>query len=466
MILALTPGISEPELYAVCAAVVTAVVSWIVYAQKMKRRCGEFSTALDKQRAEAESTLATVEKTASEQQAEAQKDLRETSAKLADVEQRFATHRQVADRRQTDASLQISRLEGDVATAREMAAQLVPTQERIKDLERALMAEQGRVQAQEQAIQATNARAADFEKRLGDAQDLVMKHKGEMQEAAVELKKARDEQAAYLAAGGVEAELAKAREATQQAEARNASLQRALKVAETRAEMVQKEFMNAVGMASAPVVGASLHAASAGDKKVRELEEKVAQLESEARKRSREDGYKIAELEYRLSEALEAANAASPAPAPAAAPAPSSAPATEPEAATELLAGQEAAPSPTAEAVAAAPVPEPAPVPSMPAALAPAVVEIPPVGTVEEAVPAQASAAPPEAATAPPELEAAPPPAEAEPAPDTQTEANETTGGVGAEALLKAPESPPPAMAPLASPGPPAPVEKAAAAAG
>ena len=70
--------------------------------------------------------------------------------------------------------------------------------------------------------------------------------------------------------------------------------------------MVQKEFMNAVGVASAPISGASA-AATSSDKKVRDLEEKLAHLEAESRKRAREDGYKIAELEYRLSDALEAA---------------------------------------------------------------------------------------------------------------------------------------------------------------
>jgi hypothetical protein len=72
--------------------------------------------------------------------------------------------------------------------------------------------------------------------------------------------------------------------------------------------MVQKEFMNAVGVASAPMPGA----APASDKKVRDLEEKLAHLEAESRKRAREDGYKIAELEYRLSEAVEAATKTAP----------------------------------------------------------------------------------------------------------------------------------------------------------
>lgn len=369
MSLAIIPGIGEPELYGVGAAVTAAVVSWVIYAIKIKRRCAEFAAALNQQKAGSEAALAAAQKAAAEQQAEARRVLIETTAKLADVEQRFATHREVADRRQTDASQQISRLEADLAATREIAAQLGPTQSRIVDLERALAAEQGRVQAQEQAFQATNARATDFEKRLAEAQDMVMKHKAEAQEHAAEVKKARDEHAAYLAAGGAEAELAKSRETVQQAEGKIASLQRALKAAETRVEMVQKEFMNAVGVASAPIA-TSYGPAAASEKKVRDLEEKIVQMEADARKRAREDGYKIAELEYRLSEALEAGRETQP---PAAA-------AAEPE-----------------------PLPVPAPVAGMPAAPAPGLVEIHPLQAAEEVVPAQPVETPPEAEAAPPQ---------------------------------------------------------------
>lgn len=302
VLLALTSSFSLGELVAAASSgLLPLLVLWLVMRGKMQRLQAETAAAAEKQRAEAEAALKAEQTHAAAQLAEVKKTLTETSAKLTDTEQRFATHREVADRRQTDATQQITRLEADLAAVREIAAQLVPTQSRIKDLEIALAAEQGRVKAQDQAIEATNARATDFEKRLAEAQDLVVKHKGEMLEAATELKKVRDEQAAYLAAGGPEAELAKAREAHQQAEAKIANLQRALKAAEARIEMVQKEFMNAVGVASAPMPGA----APASDKKVRDLEEKLAQLEAESRKRAREDGYKIAELEYRLSEALE-----------------------------------------------------------------------------------------------------------------------------------------------------------------
>ncbi len=306
MILAVIPGIGEPELYAIYAVLATSLVSGVVYFFKLRRHRKETAAVLEQLRSEAEATLKAEQAKAAAQAAEAKKAGDEASARFTDLEQRFTTHREVAERRANDGSQQIMRLEAELAATKEIAAQLPPTQARIKDLEIALAAEQGRVKAQEQTIEATNARAADFEKRMIEAQEVLLKRKAEMQEFEGELRKVRAEQAAYAAAGGPEAELAKAREANQQAEAKIANLQRALKAAEARTEMVQKEFMNAVGVASAPISGAS-SSATAGDKKLRDLEEKLAHLEAESRKRAREDGYKIAELEYRLSDALEAA---------------------------------------------------------------------------------------------------------------------------------------------------------------
>ncbi len=298
---------------AAAAVLLPLLITWLVMRAKLKRAQRESSTSLEHLRTESGAALQAEQTKAAALAAETARTSTAAAASFADLQQRFNTHREVADRRANDASQQISRLESELAATRELAAQLVPTQSRIKDLETALAAEQGRVQAQEQAIAATNARAADFEKRMIDAKDLLLKHKAEMQEGAVELKKMRDEQAAYAAAGGPEAELAKSREATLQAEGKIANLQRALKAAEARTEMVQKEFMNAVGLATVPTPGAS---ASASDKKLREQEEKLTHLEAESRKRAREDGYKIAELEYRLSEALEAAKIAQTQPEP------------------------------------------------------------------------------------------------------------------------------------------------------
>lgn len=371
--LAVTGPISPEIITTVAAAILLPpLILWAVMRSKLKRQAAEASAALEKLRAESDSALQTVQTKAAADAAEHARASATAAASLADLQQRFSTHREVAERRANDASQQIARLETDLAATREIAAQLPPTQSRIKDLETALAAEQGRVLAQEQAIAATNARAADFEKRMIDAQETTLKQKSELQQTLVELKKIRDEQAAYAAAGGAEAELAKAREATQQAEVKVTNLQRALKAAEARVEMVQKEFMNAMGMASAPA--ASGTSGGASDKKLRELEEKLAQNEAEARKRAREDGYKIAELEYRLSEALDAARAAQ---APSAAPAPDPTPAPEPAPAPAVVmappAGAAEAPIPApvaveavAEAVGSAPVkleePRPEPV--------------------------------------------------------------------------------------------------------
>lgn len=284
------------------------LVVWLVMRGKLKRSQAEFDAALSKLQSDSKAAMEAEQARFAALVAEAKKAAGESEAKLTDVEQRFATHREVADRRATDAAQEISRLESDLAGTREVAAQLAPTQARIRDLEGALVAEQGRVKAQGQAIEAMTARVSDFEKRLAEAQDLVIKHKAEMEEAEAELAKVQAEHAAYVAAGGLEGELIKSRESNQQAEAKIAQLQKSLKAAETRAELVQKEFMNVVGVASAPTPGS---AAPMTDKKVRDLEEKLAQMEAESRKRAREDGYKIAELEYRLSEAQEAAGQSS-----------------------------------------------------------------------------------------------------------------------------------------------------------
>jgi len=375
--LAATAPISPEIIAAVAAAILLPpLILWLVMRGKLKRQEGEAAAALQKLRTDSESTLQAEQTRAAAQAAEHAKASATAAASLADLQQRFNTHREVAERRANDASQQIARLEADLIATREVAAQLPPTLSRIKDLETALAAEQGRVQAQEQAIAATNARAADFEKRMIDAQEMTLKHKAEMQQSMVELKKIRDEQAAYAAAGGAEAELTKARDSTQQAEAKVANLQRALKAAEARVEMVQKEFMNAMGMATAPASGTP---AAASDKKLRELEEKLAQSEAEARKRAREDGYKIAELEYRLSEAREAARSAAPVPAAAAVEAP---PATEPPSPAPVaeVTPEPAIPTPAVESV--------APVITLPPPAAPAIespiTSLPPPSTAAE----------------------------------------------------------------------------------
>lgn len=357
-------ALETPELVTglIAAAVLPALIIGLVLRAKAKQAQTEAAATLEKVRFDAEAAAKAAQAEAAARVDEANRKLVEVTAKLQDTEQRFATHRDVSDRRQTDAAKEISRLEADLTAVKEVAAQLGPTQARIKDLEIALAAEQGRVQAQEQAIAATNARAVDFEKRMMEAHDIAAKHKTAQQEIEAELKVIRDEQAARAAEGGPEAELAKAHEANRQLEVKIGNLQRALKSTEARVEMVQKEFMNAVGMPSAPVAGA---AASSGgnDKRVRELEEKLAQTEAESRKRAREDGYKIAELEYRLSEALESATPAPQAPQPAAEPVvePKSEPVAKPPPEPETPPAPAPTPEPPHEEAKASTAAKPAP---------------------------------------------------------------------------------------------------------
>jgi ATP/maltotriose-dependent transcriptional regulator MalT len=147
------------------------------------------------------------------------------------------------------------------------------------------------------------------EGRLADAQAFGLKVKEEVEAKELELRRLKAEAEALAADGGMENEVKKAQEAARHAEAKTAQLQKSLSASEARLAMVQKEFMSAVGTAPA-----AAPASSSPDKRVRDLEEKIAQMEVEARKKIREDGYKIAELEYRLSVALEKAGASAPQP--------------------------------------------------------------------------------------------------------------------------------------------------------
>lgn len=344
MIFAFIPGLGDSLSGALVAFLVTAGIALFILQSKVKSLTTGAAETLDKFKTESEGALLTEKARATAAAAEAHEKITQLTAKVADVEQRYATHREVADRRLNDASQQIARLESDLAATREVAAQLPPTQARIKDLETALGSEQGRVAALDKAVEAHNARAADLEKRLAEAQALHLKIKGELDERELELRRIKADQEALAAEGGLENELKKAQEATRQAEARISQLQKTLSASEARLAMVQKEFMSAVGVGGAAPAAIPASSTAGGDKRVRELEEKLAQLEAESRKKAREDGYKIAELEYRLSEALEKSQAVA---APAARQAEK--PAPEPEVAdTAEIAPVQAAETPVA----------------------------------------------------------------------------------------------------------------------
>lgn len=213
-----------------------------------------------------------------------------------------------AERRELEAAARIESLSKDLAAARERAAMLEPTQA-------ALGAEQGRVKALEKTIEVATKRAEDLERRL----EAAMRDLGELRQMAdlrqreleAELLGLRQTmQANETLVNTAETQISQATEALnaykQQAEGRITHLQRQLAAAEAKAAMLQKEFMSAVGVL--PEKPGAVMAAGGGpeDRRVAELEARLNQVEAEARKKAREDGYKIAELEFRLSEAREA----------------------------------------------------------------------------------------------------------------------------------------------------------------
>ncbi|MCB1227188.1 MAG: hypothetical protein KDK99_15320, partial [Verrucomicrobiales bacterium] len=210
--------------------------------------------------------------------------------------------------------------QADLVATRKIADELPATRLRIQDLETVLTARQGRVEALEEALQALKTRATDLEakcqeeqtareaalaaaaEREADFREQLAKHdqsqaEGHHRESETlnELDALRNKHQLYQ----------------EQSEKRLASLQRQLSAAEARADLVQKEFNQALGLTATPRAGNAETPPAAGDpRQLRALEDQVKQLEADARKRTREDGYKIAELEFKLSEATERAEAA------------------------------------------------------------------------------------------------------------------------------------------------------------
>ena len=134
MTLAFIPGLGDAPSGALVAFLVTAGAAFFVLKSKLSALAAAASEAQEKLKTEAEAALLAEKARATATLGELQNKLDTTSTKLADVEQRYATHREVADRRLNDASQQIARLESDLGATREVAAQLPPTQARIKDL--------------------------------------------------------------------------------------------------------------------------------------------------------------------------------------------------------------------------------------------------------------------------------------------------------------------------------------------
>lgn len=240
--------------------------------------------------------------------------------KAAAQERQFAAWRAAAERREKEAGDRLMAAGADLVATRQIAAQLEPTRARIGDLEQALTAERGRVAALEQTLEVTRGRLEELDRHLQDAQNLFSQTQANAAAREAEL------HAALTAAREVAAETESARAGLagdlltlkdthesyqKQAETRLANLQRQVAAAEAKAALVQKEFMTAIGTLPDPNAARS----PAVDRQVAELEAKLSQVEAEARKKAREDSYKIAELEFRLAEARETPAAAAPPPA-------------------------------------------------------------------------------------------------------------------------------------------------------
>lgn len=225
-----------------------------------------------------------------------------------------------AKQREQEDAQRMAALTVELNAMRQVAAQLQPTQMRVKDLEAALMSERGRVGALETALEVSTKRGSDFETRLEQTHRCLteVRQSSEVRERELQASLAKLEQTVReneTLVSTAESQISQANETLssykQQAETRITNLQRQLAAAEAKSALVQKEFMSAVGVLPdkpAPSMrsGSSASAAGGDGKRIAELEAKITQIEADARKKAREDGYKIAELEFRLSEAQEA----------------------------------------------------------------------------------------------------------------------------------------------------------------
>lgn len=222
-----------------------------------------------------------------------------------------------ARHREREDAQRISELSAELAASRQIAAQLEPTQMRVKDLETALTSERGRVGALETALEVCTKRGTDFETRLEQTHRSLteVRQSSELRERDLQSSLAKLEQTMReneTLVSTAETQINQANETLasykQQAETRITNLQRQLAAAEAKSALVQKEFMSAVGvLPDKPSASArTTPAAGAEDKRIAELEARITQIEADSRKKAREDGYKIAELEFRLSEAQEA----------------------------------------------------------------------------------------------------------------------------------------------------------------
>jgi DNA repair exonuclease SbcCD ATPase subunit len=288
--------------------------AWFLQEKKIKR-LDEASALQSEQQLKAHAdTVKSLSEVAAAEVSVLKLQLSEAVANYNVLEERQNLLREAAQRREDEATVRIETLVSELASFREIAAQLEPTRARIGDLEAALSSERGRLSAMEQTVFVSSKRADDFQQRLDQSHRDLTQHRqqAEQREREQQAEITRLEQTLKVNAFTVETaerQISQAGETLesyrQQSETRITNLQRQLTASEAKAALVQKEFMSAVGVLPDKPVLTGRMALAVDDKRITDLEAKLHLVEAESRKKAREDGYKIAELEYRLSEALD-----------------------------------------------------------------------------------------------------------------------------------------------------------------
>ena len=290
--------------------------AWYLQEEKIKRLAEEAAAQKAQQAKIHAEALKSFSAAAEAESADLKQQLAKGVADYEVLEERHELLREASQCREEEATRRIDTLVSELASSREIASQLEPTRARIGDLEAALSSERGRLSAMEQTVFVSNKRADDFQQRLDQShRDLTQyRQQAEQREREQQAEITRLEQTVKANAVTVEtaeSQIAQAVETLesyrQQSETRIINLQRQLAASEAKAALVQKEFMSAVGVLPDKPVLTGRMAPASDDKRITDLEAKLNLVEAESRKKAREDGYKIAELEYRLSEALEKA---------------------------------------------------------------------------------------------------------------------------------------------------------------
>jgi len=251
----------------------------------------------------------------------------EESAKLiAKLDQEFSDHRQQSSARESTQARRLAELTEQLRAAESESAllkeQIPALKDRLADQHVALLAEQGKHAALEQALEARSELAAAMTDELAKVRTAREEDARLWAAREADLKATIAEHEVALAGEAQEAlkaELDRVRELLSQeqidGETRLAEQKKKLASAEQRIQMLQKEILSLVNSGSASDAAATVVAAEESEALKRrlkeaelrsqELELKLAQSDSETRKKLREAEYRVCELEFKLAEVEE-----------------------------------------------------------------------------------------------------------------------------------------------------------------